>query len=84
MPEFGYEPKLTQHDLRYFVRPIRGERPREYIKSRVIFVPRSNHSLIRQPEPRKTATGPLLRSLQHARLTCVFHRLFSDPSLHSE
>ena len=34
MPEFGYEPKLTQRELRYFLRPIRGERPREYIKSR--------------------------------------------------
>jgi len=34
MPEFGYEPKLTDRELRYFIRPIRGERPREYIKSR--------------------------------------------------
>ncbi|HEY4256338.1 MAG TPA: sulfotransferase [Candidatus Udaeobacter sp.] len=34
MPEFGYEPKLTQRELRYFLRPIRGERPREYVKSR--------------------------------------------------
>jgi Sulfotransferase family len=34
MPEFGYEPRLHQRELRYFVRPIRGERPREYIKSR--------------------------------------------------
>jgi hypothetical protein len=34
MPEFGYEPKLTRRELRYFMRPIRGERPREYIKSR--------------------------------------------------
>jgi hypothetical protein len=34
MPEFGYEPRLSRRDLRYFVRPIRGERPREYIKSR--------------------------------------------------
>jgi len=33
MPEFGYEPKLTQRELRCFLRPIRGERPREYIKS---------------------------------------------------
>jgi hypothetical protein len=34
MPEFGYEPKLNRRELRYFMRPIRGERPREYIKSR--------------------------------------------------
>ncbi|MEY2526420.1 MAG: hypothetical protein QOE73_1191 [Verrucomicrobiota bacterium] len=35
MPEFGYEPKLHRRELRYFVRPIQGERPREYLKSRV-------------------------------------------------
>jgi len=35
MPEFGYEPRLCGRELRSFVRPIRGERPREYIKSRV-------------------------------------------------
>jgi hypothetical protein len=34
MPEFGYEPRLSRRQLRYFVRPIRGERPREYLKSR--------------------------------------------------
>ena len=34
MPEFGYEPKLNRRELRYFMRPIRGERPREYLKSR--------------------------------------------------
>jgi hypothetical protein len=34
MPEFGYEPRLGQRSLRYFVKPIRGERPREYLKSR--------------------------------------------------
>lgn len=34
MPEFGYEPRLTRRELRYFMQPIRGERPREYIKSR--------------------------------------------------
>jgi hypothetical protein len=34
MPEFGYEPRLHRRELRYFVRPIRGERPREYFKSR--------------------------------------------------
>ena len=35
MPEFGYEPKLHRRELRYFVRPIHGERPREYLKSRL-------------------------------------------------
>ena len=35
MPEFGYEPKLHGRELRSFVRPIRGERPREYAKSRL-------------------------------------------------
>ena len=35
MPEFGYEPKLHRRELRYFGRPIQGERPREYLKSRV-------------------------------------------------
>ena len=34
MPEFGYEPRLQRRELRSFVRPIRGERAREYIKSR--------------------------------------------------
>src|SRR5213079_1457382 len=34
MPEFGYEPRLSRRELRYFMRPIRGERPKEYIKSR--------------------------------------------------
>jgi len=34
MPEFGYEPRLNRRELRYFMQPIRGERPREYLKSR--------------------------------------------------
>jgi hypothetical protein len=34
MPEFGYEPRLSAQALRYFAKPIRGERPREYLKSR--------------------------------------------------
>jgi hypothetical protein len=34
MPELGYQPRLSRRELRYFVRPIRGERPREYLKSR--------------------------------------------------
>jgi len=35
MPEFGYQPRLSQRMLRHFARPIRGERPREYLKSRL-------------------------------------------------
>src|SRR5262249_24410152 len=35
MPEFGYEPRLGRRELRYFVQPVRGERPREYVKSRI-------------------------------------------------
>ncbi len=34
MPEFGYEPRLTRRSLRYFMKPIRGERPKEFFKSR--------------------------------------------------
>ena len=34
MPQFGYEPRLKDRALRYFIKPIRGERPREYLKSR--------------------------------------------------
>jgi hypothetical protein len=35
MPEFGYEPRLTRRSLRHFMKPIRGERPKEFLKSRV-------------------------------------------------
>jgi Sulfotransferase family len=34
MPEFGYEPQLSDRALRHFIKPVRGERPREYLKSR--------------------------------------------------
>jgi hypothetical protein len=34
MPEFGYEPRLSERALRHFLKPIRGEGPREYLKSR--------------------------------------------------
>jgi hypothetical protein len=34
MPEFGYEPRLSRRSLRNWITPIRGERPREYLKSR--------------------------------------------------
>jgi Sulfotransferase family len=35
MPESGYQPRLSRSELRYFIRPIRGERAREYMKSRI-------------------------------------------------
>ena len=38
MPEFGYEPRLKSSALRHFTKAIRGERPREYLKSRVYSV----------------------------------------------
>jgi hypothetical protein len=38
MPEFGYEPRLAGRALRHFTKPIRGERPREFLKSRVYSV----------------------------------------------
>ena len=34
MSEFGYEPRLTRRSLRHFAKPIRGERPKEFLKSR--------------------------------------------------
>jgi len=35
MPEFGYEPRLKLRGVRHFLKPIRQERPREYLKSRL-------------------------------------------------
>ncbi len=35
MPEFGYEPRLSGRALWHLTKPIRGERPREYLKSRI-------------------------------------------------
>jgi hypothetical protein len=35
MQEFGYEPRLKPRRASYFLRPIREERPREYLKSRL-------------------------------------------------
>jgi Sulfotransferase family len=35
MPEFGYHPRLSARMLRHFTKRIRGERAREYLKSRV-------------------------------------------------
>jgi hypothetical protein len=34
MLEFGYGPRLKRRSLRHWTKPIRGERPREYLKSR--------------------------------------------------
>jgi hypothetical protein len=34
MPEFGYEPRLASRKFSSFIKPIRQERPREYLKSR--------------------------------------------------
>jgi Sulfotransferase family len=35
MPDFGYEPRSGGRSLRAFVQPVRGERPKEYLKSRL-------------------------------------------------
>lgn len=35
MPAFGYEPRLARRELRHWMKPIRGETPREYLKSRL-------------------------------------------------
>jgi Sulfotransferase family len=35
MPEFGYEPRLGSRSFRHFTKRIHGERPREYLKSRI-------------------------------------------------
>ncbi|MEP7014888.1 MAG: sulfotransferase [Verrucomicrobiota bacterium] len=35
MPAFGYEPRLPERSLRHFVKPIRQERPKQYLKSRL-------------------------------------------------
>jgi hypothetical protein len=35
MPAFGYEPKLSRREWRYFVKPVRLERPKQYLKSRL-------------------------------------------------
>jgi hypothetical protein len=35
MPEFGYQPRASARALRHFTKRIRGERAREYLKSRV-------------------------------------------------
>jgi Sulfotransferase family len=38
MPRFGYKPCLTHRALNHWIKPIRGERPREYVKSRTYSV----------------------------------------------
>jgi hypothetical protein len=35
MPEFAYEPILSRRAMRHFIKPVRFERPREYLKSRL-------------------------------------------------
>ena len=35
MPQFGYEPKLSRSAWRYFLKPVRLERPKQYLKSRL-------------------------------------------------
>lgn len=35
MPAFGYEPKLSRRALRHFTKPVRLERPKQYLKSRL-------------------------------------------------
>jgi hypothetical protein len=35
MRDFGYEPRLSDRALRHFIKPIRGERAKEFLKSRV-------------------------------------------------
>jgi hypothetical protein len=34
MPEFGYESRIGRRTLRHWIKPISGERPREFLKSR--------------------------------------------------
>jgi len=34
MPELGYEPRLSRRNLRHWIRPVTGERPRQFLKSR--------------------------------------------------
>ncbi|MEP6603658.1 MAG: sulfotransferase [Spartobacteria bacterium] len=38
MPEFGYEPRLGRRSWRNWLKPIRGEQPKEYLKSRAYSV----------------------------------------------
>ena len=35
MPEFGYKPLLNRRAMRHFIKPIRLERPKQYLKSRL-------------------------------------------------
>ncbi len=35
MPLFDYQPRLSRGELRHWMQPIRGETPREYLKSRL-------------------------------------------------
>jgi Sulfotransferase family len=35
MPEFGYDSRISRRTLRHWIKPIQGERPHEFLKSRV-------------------------------------------------
>lgn len=35
MPRFGYQPQLSDRVLRHFFKPVRQERPKQYLKSRL-------------------------------------------------
>ena len=35
MAEFGYEARISRPTLRHWIKPIHGERPRQFLKSRV-------------------------------------------------
>jgi hypothetical protein len=41
MPAFGYEPRLDHRRVRHWLKPVRGERSKEYLKSRAYSVYRS-------------------------------------------
>jgi hypothetical protein len=34
MPEFGYEPRQKRRSLRHWIKPVTGERPHQFLKSR--------------------------------------------------
>lgn len=57
MREFGYEPRLKRPALRHWAKPIRGERAREYLKSRAYSL-RDDWICRGHPEPRPDGEGP--------------------------
>ena len=44
MEPLGYEPVLTRKRLRHWVNPVRGETPKEYLKSRSLSLRRWKHT----------------------------------------